>query len=172
MDLYIGAYHGQSLVSKGIKVVTWGEISHVSLINPIGVTIEAWHKGGVQLSETPWVLHTPGTKISLFRLAYNGERVWEKALKEVGEEYDFKALLGFIPMLRQFHKNNKDKWFCSELVSYACDLNDNRSKYQALFNDRVAYHKIDPSYLCSSPNLFFVTNVHNIAEFHKVLRNY
>ena len=167
MKLYIGAYYGVSIVSRTIQLLTWGKISHVSLIRANGQTIEAWHKGGVCLRQSPWALHTPETKIRIFELAYAGEKVWNKALQEVGKGYDFTALAGFIPGFRIFHKNDLNKWFCSELASYACDLSikDKRVKYCSLFNETIPYHKIDPAYLCSSVNLKPIGVAQDLEEF-------
>lgn len=168
MKLYIGAYYGVSIISRCIQIVTWGPKSHIALIKKSGETIEAWHNpNGVKQSKTPWSLHTPNTVVALFELNYDGAEVWRRAEAEVGKPYDFRALLGFIPVLRLFHKNDPTKWFCSELAAYACDINEAKGK--SLFNHTVEYHKIDPSYLTSSPNLSFVGNVMNMEEFKKVV---
>ena len=167
MKVYVGAYYGLSLVSWGIQTATWGPISHTALIKENGNVIESWHKGGVLLNNTPWELHTRKTKIGIFELTYDGTEVWEKALAEVGKKYDFKALMGFIPALRYFHKNDPKRWFCSELVSYACRLKGQRGT--ALFNSTLPHHKVDPTRLCSSPNLEFLGYVFDMRGLNRLI---
>ena len=162
--IYVGGYHGQSLISKIIKAVTWGDFSHVALIRDDGQTIEAWHIGGVQHNKTPWILHTPETKITIFELLYPEgyhQAVWDSALKKVGQGYDFIALTGFIPGLRRIWKNNPLKWFCSHEVVNDCHLGGNLR----LFNSTVPQYKIDPSYLVSSIWLRPIGQAKNMAEF-------
>ncbi len=151
MILYLAAYHGKSAISALIKAASWSKISHVALVRGDGTTIEAWHKGGVQQSFTPWDLHTPGTMIDFYRIGYPEdilEYAWKKAGREVGRGYDFLGVGGFVA--RILHQS-RSRWFCSELVAYALDQDtDGVPPVLALFNG-LPYHKTTPAMCTRSP---------------------
>ena len=152
MKVYIGGCRGVSLVSMGIKLETWSPYSHVLLMRDDQMTIEAWHFGGVQKNLDPMTLHSPDTQIDLFEILYPEplhHLIWENAEAKVGCEYDFRALLGFIPPLRWLWKNDPNRWFCSHTIADDCCIDE---QYQ-LFNDTVPLYKIDPGFLLSSPYL-------------------
>jgi len=125
-------YHGKSWVSKAIQWQSRSPISHIAMRRD-DVTIEAWHKplpfGKVQKNEgklSPFVLHTPGTRIDVFTVPRLDEpggewiqgRAWSWALSQVGKKYDFRMVLRFVPRMSET-KASADKWFCSELVTMA-----------------------------------------------------
>lgn len=181
MKIYIGGFRGQSLISKGIKAWTWGDKSHVAPIRADGRIIEAWHqdptgrnwrqrwRGRVTESPSPWTLHKPGTEVEVYKLLYPEplhSLVWENARLKVGQAYDFRALVGFLPLLRWAWRDDPKKWFCSHETVADCRLGDGRHQ---LFNDSVPLYKIDPTFCCASPWLDPLGVARDLAEFFKLI---
>lgn len=112
------AYQGTSLISKAIRLQTRSKYSHIAVMLSDGQVIEAWHKGGVQLSPSPSTLHAPGTKVDVFRIdAEFDEATAERFLHEQkGKKYDFKSVARFMSRRKTRHN---DKYFCSELAEFA-----------------------------------------------------
>ena len=166
--IYILNYKGLSLISKAIKMATWSPYSHTAIANNHGAVIEAWHKGGVRLSMSPWSLHKEKTPISVYRvdgISYRiAAKIWKSALLHVGEEYDFRALYGFIPGLRALWKDDPDKWFCSHLVAHVCRLSG-----RPLFSWTTPLYKISPGLIHYSPALSPLGEVKDYAEFKKLI---
>lgn len=147
----IAAYKGISLISRLIRFRTWSEYSHIAEINEkTGEVIEAWHKGGVVRRSDYHEGHTPGTVIELFDVDTTKVRkrcVWVDLTCEIGKDYDFDGILGFI--IRRT-RHNTEKWFCSELVF---------AKYQQRGINllaRVKPHKVSPGLLVMSPRLNYI----------------
>ena len=157
-----------------------GDKSHVSLIRDDAETIESWHldptaenwrdrlRGRVHRSASPWTIHTPGTPVEILELLYPEvllSKVWASAESKVGRQYDFRALLGFVPGLRWFWRDDPKKWFCSHQLADDCCLD----RKHRLFNRTVPTYKIDPTYACSSPWLLPLGLAQNPADFFSLI---
>lgn len=112
------AYRGKSLISKAIRFQTRSKYSHIAVMLDDGSVIEAWHKGGVRKSPSFSTLHSPGTKVDVFRIdADFDEATTNRFLHEqVGKKYDFKSVARFLSRRKTRHNN---KYFCSELAEFA-----------------------------------------------------
>jgi len=110
-------YKGRGLISRAIQWQTRSPWSHVALLLNGWRTVEAWHRGGVVISDTPGTLHAKGTEIAILRIEYDFNRIEaeDRLLAELGKDYDFHSVLRFISR-RDAPADNK--WFCSELVHY------------------------------------------------------
>ena len=122
-----GLFKGISWKSRLIIFLSWRlkKYSHASEINDFsGEQIEAWMTGGkhwwsgkVRWNKSYHVGHTPGTRIDLYRFigirADQEEGIWKFLVKQVGKEYDWHGIWGFV---RRKLTENPLKWFCSELV--------------------------------------------------------
>ena len=121
------------------------------------------------MAANPWENHTEGTPVTVYAFAYPSAvaegKVWEAAEKEVGKKYDFPALLGFLPGIRLFWKDDPDKWFCSHLVAWACSLGG-----RPLFSPQTPLYKISPGDIDYSPTLSRVGKVKNWEEFEALVR--
>jgi len=156
--IYILNYKGKSFISRCIQAITWSPYSHTAIANEIGETIEAWHIGGVLRAKNPWYNHTPGTIISVY--GYDKDDAWSVVSAEIGKKYDFRALLGFMPGLRLFWKDDPDKWFCSHLVAYGCLLAG-----KSLFSSQTPLYKISPGMIDTSPSLRKLGDVSNFKDY-------
>lgn len=111
------AYQGISAISKAIRWQTRSKYSHIGIELDDGSVVEAWHKGGVQHSESFRTLHTPGTKVDVYRvtLPVDVDSFEKWLLEQVGKQYDFRSVARF---LTRREVPLDDKWFCSELYGY------------------------------------------------------
>ncbi|HSM84601.1 MAG TPA: hypothetical protein VLT16_00560 [Candidatus Limnocylindrales bacterium] len=86
-----------------------------------GPVVEAW-QGGVKASPSLATLHTPGTKVDLFRFKHVLTVAEERSLilllaGDIGDPYSYWNVLKFITR----RPGNLDgSWFCSELVFDRC----------------------------------------------------
>ena len=161
--IYILNYRGKSLISKLIKLATWGEFSHTALCTKQGHTIEAWHIGGVDKAPSPWHNHTTGTEVTVYGLKLSpvsAKRIWNEADNLVGSKYDFRALLGFIPGVRWLWGDNPQHWFCSHLVAVACKRGG-----APLFSPQTKLYKISPALVDTSAELTRLGVVRDMIEF-------
>ena len=167
MKLYILQYKGLSWISQIIKTVTWSQFSHSDICNIHGVTLEAWEKKGVDLATDPWENHRPGTPISVYKLDATSEqcqRIWNEGKRHVGQGYDFLSLVGFLPILRHFWRDDSQKWFCSHFVAYIC-----RRGGAPLFSQQTPLYKLSPGVIPWSPRLKWIGEVSNLKEFDKLM---
>jgi hypothetical protein len=146
-------YQGKSLVSRLIRWFTWSRYSHVAWLCRDGSVIEAWHRGGVQRHQSLAEVHTPGTRVEIFKvLTHEGHELNNLQLgaieqflaKQIGNRYDFWGILGFLTRARMEAHN---AWFCSELVFAAL------RSVGVLPLERVAACKVTPGLLSFSPLL-------------------
>jgi uncharacterized protein YycO len=167
--MYVLNYRGRSLISRAIQAVTWSRYSHTALADSSGVTIEAWHRGGVDMAANPWSNHTPGTPITVYSLRQADPaaagRIWQTAQGEIGKEYDFKALLGFLPGVRLFWKDDPDKWFCSHLVAWACAAGG-----CPLFSPQTPLYKISPGDIDYASPLQRIGEAATLEEFRRLVK--
>lgn len=161
--IYVLNYAGISFISKAIKTVTWSDFSHTALCKESGLTLEAWHLGGVDLAATPWVNHKAGTLITVYGLKLDpilARKVWQEAANLVGCKYDFRAISGFLPGMRRFWADHEDKWFCSHLVAAAFS----RASVP-LFSKQTKLYKISPALIDTSIELVQLGVVRNMDGF-------
>lgn len=106
------------VLSKAIRAVTWSEYSHVGIIDHHrGTVIDSrlTHHG---VSEYPAAkLYSEYPRISIRTFHGVPDSAIDLARSQVGKGYDWTALLGGL-----IHRDwqEEDKWFCSELVAWAC----------------------------------------------------
>ncbi len=165
--LYILQYRGLSPISNLIKAISWGAFSHSAIANSnTGWVCEAWEKGGVSHEPSPWSNHTEGTVISVYELSAKGREhhIWHEALQRIGQKYDYLSLMGFLPILRMFWKDDPNKYFCSHYVALCCRLGGAR-----LFSQETPLYKISPSLLSWSPKLKWQCDISNDTEWEKFL---
>ena len=130
----IAQYYGTSWASRTIQayqaVKLWMPDSptHTAFIDDERPqVIEAWQangpsgKSGVQVVPSLDTLHTPGTRVELYRVIGQTpdilNRVRDGMLSQVGKPYDWPGILGGFGFHRE--QSDPDKaWFCSELVAY------------------------------------------------------
>jgi hypothetical protein len=115
----LAAYEGRSWTSLAIEWRTWRPFSHISYISAHGRTIEAWHPR-VRVLEDYSEGHQPGTIIRCFSVDWSVDQeasVVKHLLTQVGIPYDTRGALGFVS--RRNRAQNRTKWFCSELISWA-----------------------------------------------------
>lgn len=113
-------YHGKSLISRAIQWQTRSPYSHTAWMREDGSVIESWHRGGVRYLRSPYVGHTPGTRVDVFAVKglTRGERdgIEGFLFEQVGMGYDFRSVFRFISR----RPGRDGRWFCSELVHAAC----------------------------------------------------
>lgn len=110
------SYDNKSPVSWIIRFLTWSDYSHVALVNPETLEIiSSDHKKGVHRKTLRLLLKNLSVRFR--RIPHpNPGRVWRIAYSQIGKEYDFDFLWGWI-----FRKDWQDpaKWSCSELIAWA-----------------------------------------------------
>lgn len=122
-------YIGVSWISKMIAFITWSKkkYSHVSWVDrKTGKEYESWMGVGVVENETWGINHTPGTVVHVYEFKHPLTEEQEKKVvdfykKHLGEGYDWKGVLAFLPAVRPFIKHTPGKWFCSEILTEALD---------------------------------------------------
>lgn len=73
--------------------------------------------GGVRVKK---ITFDPG-KWRFVHVPWAPSNTWNRALRHVGEPYDLRAFVW--THLFNFRRQARDKWFCSELIAEALDLN-------------------------------------------------
>ena len=144
-------FQGKSLISRLIRWQTRSVYSHSALLTSDNTVIEAWHKGGVQEVDSISTLHTPGTKVDVFKFTWKVDEVAveEFARKQVGCSYDFLAILRFLSR-RSYTKNKK--WFCSELIAAA-------TKHAGYPLIRLPSYEVSPRDIAGSAKLRYVETI-------------
>lgn len=116
----IALYEGTSILSLIIRFRCWSRYSHAAWLCSDGSVIEAWQRGGVRHVASVSSQHTPGTVVRIYDVPGVDRVAVESFLtSQIGKPYDFFAILGFV--FRRPFPHLRPKWFCSELVSTACD---------------------------------------------------
>jgi hypothetical protein len=125
----IALYKGKSLISKGIRLFTWSDYSHVSWVtNDLRLEYESWQsscpqlgkKSGIQADLPFGINHTKGTQVDIFKVRgitpeqEQGIVQWYRAHE--GRPYDYMGILGF-PLRVNFQHDNS--YFCSEAQASA-----------------------------------------------------
>lgn len=117
--------------------------------------IEAWHRGGVQLSHSISTRHTRGTIVHLYVvncLPALQQAVWYGLCAEAGKRYDLLAVSGFLTR-RQRRDRSPDRWMCSELVFHKFMVGGCR-----LLNE-IEPHNVHPGHIPLSTLLMHVRTV-------------
>jgi hypothetical protein len=119
-DIALRSQDGSGFVSSIIAQGTYGEVNHTSIeFVDDGVVIEAHAKNGV--TERPSLGHGLGDVVHRFSFAVPDEEYAEAlafAREQVGKPYDRRAIIRFIPGLRNLVKSDREasgRWICSEL---------------------------------------------------------
>lgn len=153
--VFIGAYHGKSLLSSLIRWRTWSEISHVAAIRADGQVIEAWSRGGVRHLDSWHKGHTPGTRIDLYEprswSMTRHRKYWDWLLGQVGKKYDWLGVLGFLT--RRDGAHSRLKWFCSEKIQ------EGSVAVGDPFLVNVPSHRVYPGQIPTSPVLSKVAEI-------------
>lgn len=145
----IAAYYGKSFNSRVIAWRTWSPVTHVSWVDPYGFgNWEAWRRG-VQCNADLDVDHTPGTRVDIYAVTGETQRVQDKVREflqaERGKPYDMRGALGFAT--RRDLAQRQGAWFCSELVFAAYE-------YAGLpLLCRIEPHRVYPGLIVYSPLL-------------------
>jgi hypothetical protein len=154
--VYIGAYHGISILSRLIKWFSWSDISHVAAIRADGRVIEAWGKGGAREMDSWHKGHKPGTRIDLYVVPSwsltRHRKFWDALRRRVGTPYDWRGIFGFLT--RRDGAANPLRVFCSGLLHAAS------AEVGSPFIRRVPSHRVAPGDIVSSALLDDVATVH------------
>jgi uncharacterized protein YycO len=145
MPLDILAFEGLSLPSKLIMKRTWGDYSHVAIMNSAFRIFEAIFNEGVVVNPINATPHTKGTPVSVFKVdaKYDEAAVLDFLHRQVGKKYDIRGLIGFA--VAKDYQNPRD-WFCSELVMAAFAAG-------GLNLLQAPVHKVSPTTVTWSPYL-------------------
>lgn len=105
-------------VSYAIKLLTWSEYSHVGFILNDNVVLDStFTAGGVKIRSFDEIKkHSSRILIREYPRISSDSINWAKS--QIGKPYDFTAIIG-IPFRRNWQE--EDRWFCSELVAWACE---------------------------------------------------
>lgn len=140
MSILQAAYRGKSLVSDGIKLITYSQYSHtaalfdedmeVEIAGQIhfiaaGSVIEAW-KGGVKHSTSLSERHERGTAVDLFSLKEKLHpdqlaKIAAYLMRHVGVGYAYSNVARFVPIVRLFMPDPpsmfeaRKKVYCTQL---------------------------------------------------------
>lgn len=107
----------KGLSSKGIRFLTWSWASHVDFVLPDGKLFGALaleNGGGVLVHE----MHPRNHYHRVERYCVDAPAsVLDLAMTQLGKPYDWEGIFGFFARNRKWE--DKDKWFCSELVAWS-----------------------------------------------------
>jgi hypothetical protein len=138
------------LVSLAIKIWPWagiGKFSHVELVFPhyylpTGNSFSSsGEDGGVRYKDIDYTKNSDRWQFIQFAVT-GDEMVDIKNLcdKEVNKKYDFIGILGFFLLGSQESIQDKNKWWCSEIVGYVLGIRPFRVSPNKLFNRvRIGY---------------------------------
>jgi len=114
--IYVTLHRSQSLLSKTIRLFTRDKYSHSSIV----INDEKFDSAGFigVRKNFQW---ERGEEIDFFILATEITKEQEENLKvfldnQIGKQYDYKMLMGFITKSSREERKSSGKWFCSELV--------------------------------------------------------
>ena len=154
----IGLYKGYSWPSKAIKWHSRSLYSHAALLPTPTTAIEAWADsmiGGKVYAGNINALHKADTPIDIYSV--NADVRWgeveEFANAQVGKDYDWRMVYGFVSRKPREAKKSQDKWFCSELVFAALQYGGCR-----LLRNIEAY-QVAPGTLALSPLLHYIETI-------------
>lgn len=121
--VFIVLFKGQSAISKLIEWQTRGKYSHAAIL--IDDTLyEAWQGWGVGVrKKEKWYFSAGNSVTSLFQFQHmqkHEQRLQDFLEAQLGKKYDYLAVLRFITRTHVL-PNEKNRWFCSELVAAAMD---------------------------------------------------
>lgn len=103
--------------ARVIRLVTWSDVSHCGLIDDDDNVIDSrLAAGGVTQYKLSELQHRY-PRLIVKDIPQLPNAVFELAKTQIGKPYDWTALVGM-----GFHRNwqQDDRWFCSELVAWAC----------------------------------------------------
>lgn len=107
---------GGTIVSGLIKVVTWSDWSHVSILLPDNMIFDSTMlHGGVRLRTYDQLLKEE-KRVLVREFPMLSQKTIDMALTQRDKPYDLTAILG-LPFRRNWEED--DSWFCSELVAWA-----------------------------------------------------
>lgn len=102
-----------------IKLFTLSHWSHVAILDDEGYIFDSTLLSGVRrIHFDEWKLHYKELDFTIFPVK-NRKSVYEFLSSQVGKKYDPLGILSFI--LRRNYED-RDKWFCSELVAKAVGI--------------------------------------------------
>jgi uncharacterized protein YycO len=102
-----------------IKLFTLSHWSHVAILDDEGYIYDATLLSGVRrIHFDEWKTHYKELDFTIFPVK-DRTKVFEWLQTQVGKKYDALGILSFI--LRKNYED-KDKWFCSELVAHALGI--------------------------------------------------
>jgi uncharacterized protein YycO len=106
-----------SIGSKLVRLMTRGEWAHCGLYDPVtGTVIDSLASCGGVTEYAVEHLHAHFDRVAFVPIPY--PRVaYDFARSQIGKPYDFTALLWWLFPFRRWQ--DKDKWYCSELVAAA-----------------------------------------------------
>jgi hypothetical protein len=110
--------------SRLVRSITKGKWSHCGFYDPDTKTVidSLASVGGVTEYHIDHLRsYFPRTEILSLRAFPHA--VLASARGEIGKPYDYRALLGFLPLTRKLSRNWQDptRWYCSELVAACAD---------------------------------------------------
>ena len=127
-----------SLVSLGIRLMTWSEFSHVEFVIPGQGYLGAHIDGGVLIRPFDY---DPQCKQEFGFVVCPSRKIEEAILKfahdQLRKPYDLSGVIG-IALHRDWKK--PESWFCSELVAGAFAAAGN-----PLFNEKEPLNRVTPS---------------------------
>lgn len=165
--IYLLNYEGTSVISRTIKAITWSKFSHTAVAHESGMTVEAWHRGGVHIVSDPWKNHKSNTRVTVYALDINetiARQIWDAICSKIGNKYDFRALFGFVSLTRWMWKDDPDFDFCSHVSSWSC-----RQGGYPLFSPQTPLYKISPQIIDTTPVLSVLGVVTNLNEYLKII---
>ena len=129
------------IASAGIRLATWGEFSHVALVDGLQV-VEAVFSGGVRDGDMNAAI-ARASRWALVEYEHrNPSGMIAAARSQIGKPYDMTGALG-LGVHRDWQQD--DAWWCSELVPWAA-----AQAGEAWFMPQ-AMHRITPQHLWMRP---------------------
>lgn len=130
-----------SVASRLVRVFTWSNYSHVDFLLDDGRLLGADFDGVSYRTNDP----DKYTHSVVYEIPDASSDIITIARQEIGKKYDYAGIFG---LLHRRDWQDRNKWFCSELVTYCL----NRGGYP-LLNNSQAYWRITPRDLLKSPYL-------------------
>ena len=116
------AHDPNDWISRVMAWFTHADYTHVVLISPSGEEyIEASSVGkprGVRAGRVEDFLRKPNAVVRTIEHP-NPDGVWIDACSQIGKQYDYQWLLGWL--FRRPDWQRTRKWVCSELIAWACE---------------------------------------------------
>jgi uncharacterized protein YycO len=148
--MQIALFKNTSVVSSTIRKYTRSPYSHCALILDDGRVIEAREFKGVRVLASLNDAMDKGSIADIYDFDATPEQILEIQeflTQQIGKEYDYLMIVGFVVRASREGRKSTNRWFCSELVYAALE------KANIILLNNIKPWEVSPGILSYSPKI-------------------